>query len=199
MDQVSNKARFSSQLGDSCYKWWYQHTDFNTFFQSRKPWKQNLKDLWNWIFRTSKKETGLETYNPQSRHLSWRLGVLGALVISILVLLTNISLLIVGGVGYKGYMRGIGTLDSGASSHIQKTGAGLYVLINILSTALLISSDHCIQILSAPSREDLDFIHSRKGWLDIGIISFRNICYIKRLRFIFWLILRLSSLPLHLL
>lgn len=115
------------------------------------------------------------------------------------VLVVNVSLLIVGGVKHGGYTDGIGTLDRGDARPMKERGLIYHVLINILSTALLTSSNYCMQILSAPSREELDLAHARNSWLDIGIISFRNLAYINRRRMIFWCILGLSSLPLHLL
>ena len=99
----------------------------------------------------------------------------------------------------EGYINGIGTLDDGDARPMKKLGLTYHVLINILSTALLTSSNYCMQILSAPSREELDIAHARNTWLDIGIISFRNLAYINRRRMIFWFILGLSSFPLHLL
>ena len=113
--------------------------------------------------------------------------------------MVNICLLIVGGVKHGGYTNGIGTLDYGDAEPMKKLGLTYHVLINILSTALLTSSNYCMQILSAPSREELDAAHARNTWMDIGIISFRNLAYINRRRMIFWCMLGLSSFPLHLL
>lgn len=100
---------------------------------------------------------------------------------------------------HGGYINGIGTLDDGDAEPMKKLGLTYHVLINILSTALLTSSNYCMQILSAPSREELDVAHAQKTWLDIGIISFRNLAYIDRRRMIFWCMLGLTSFPLHLL
>jgi hypothetical protein len=133
------------------------------------------------------------------RHLGWRLGVIIALGISIFVLITNIILLIIGSRKNGGYVNGICTLNHGNAGPIQSQGLTYHIIINILSTALLTSSNYCMQILSAPSREELDWAHAHGTWLDIGIISFRNLRYVKRERLVFWLILGLSSLPLHLL
>lgn len=108
-------------------------------------------------------------------------------------------MLIVGAAKKGGYINGIGTLDYGDAEPMKKLGLTYHVLINILSTALLTASNYCMQILSASSREELEAAHARNTWLDIGIISFRNLAYIDRRRMIFWCILGLSSFPLHLL
>lgn len=77
------------------------------------------------------------------------------------MLVFNISLLIVGDVKHGGYTDGIGTLDDGDAQPMKKIGLTYHVVINILSTALLTSSNYCMQILSAPSREELDLAHAR--------------------------------------
>ncbi|KAH7310596.1 hypothetical protein B0I35DRAFT_412089 [Stachybotrys elegans] len=70
--------------------------------------------------------------------------------------------------------------------------------INIMSTLLLGASNNCAQLLSAPTRQDIDKAHSRGRWLDIGVGSVRNLRYIPVWRGFLWLILLLSSIPLHL-
>ena len=134
---------------------------------------------------TSESTKWTARWSAHCRHLGWQLGVLSAFYILIFVLVVNISLLIVGGVKHGGYTDGIGTLNHGDSGPMMKF--------------LLTSSNYCMQILSAPSREELDLAHARNTWLNIGIISFRNLAFINWRRMIFWCILGLSSLPLHLL
>jgi hypothetical protein len=68
----------------------------------------------------------------------------------------------------------------------------------LLSTILLASSNYAMQCLSAPTRTELDQAHTKTQWLDIGILSFRNLTQIKTVRMLFWLLLGVSSLPLHL-
>lgn len=95
-----------------------------------------------------------------------------AFCISVFVLIVNICLLIVGGVKHGGYTDGIGTLDDGDAGPMKKLGLTYHVLINILSTALFTSSNYCMQILSAPSREELDAAHARNAWLDKELSAF---------------------------
>ena len=148
---------------------------------------------------TSKFSKWKARWSAQWRNLGWQIGVLSAFYISVFVLVVNISLLIVGGVKHGGYADGIGTLNYGDSGPMKRIGLTYHVLINVLSTALLTSSNYCMQILSAPSREELDLAHARNSWLDIGIISFRNLAFISQRRMVCWCILGFSSLPLHLL
>ncbi|KAL9626699.1 MAG: hypothetical protein Q9164_007815 [Protoblastenia rupestris] len=63
---------------------------------------------------------------------------------------------------------------------------------------LLSSSNYCMQILSAPTRKEIDNAHARRKWLDIGVPSVRNLKNVARKKVVMWWLLGLSSLPLHL-
>ncbi|KAF2651829.1 hypothetical protein K491DRAFT_579053, partial [Lophiostoma macrostomum CBS 122681] len=73
-----------------------------------------------------------------------------------------------------------------------------HVSINIIGTLLLGCSSLVMQMLSAPTREDIDAAHSKQSWLDIGVLSLRNVAFFGYARKACWLMLALSSLPLHL-
>ncbi|THC99990.1 hypothetical protein EYZ11_000569 [Aspergillus tanneri] len=75
---------------------------------------------------------------------------------------------------------------------------GLHALINILSTALLATSSYTMQCLSAPSREDIDKAHAKGEWLDVGTFSYRNVAAMDIRRKVIWLVLLLTSIPIHL-
>lgn len=76
---------------------------------------------------------------------------------------------------------------------------GLHVLINLLSSVLLAASNYEIQCLSAPTREQVNMAHAEGSFLDIGIVSIRNLRWQSRATRILWATLVLSSIPLHLL
>ncbi|KIW88601.1 uncharacterized protein Z519_10647 [Cladophialophora bantiana CBS 173.52] len=97
---------------------------------------------------------------------------------------------------------GILVLCEGRGSHqcsgIQDLNKWALLLINLLSTILLSGGNHCMQSLSVPTRSDINSAHSSGRWLDIGVLSIRNLRWISRKRLLLWLLLGLSSLPLHL-
>lgn len=74
----------------------------------------------------------------------------------------------------------------------------LHLLLNLLSTAILASSNFFMQVLSSPSRKEIGKAHMFFQSLDIGIPSMRNIQFISSFKRICWLVLFLSSLPIHL-
>jgi hypothetical protein len=136
----------------------------------------------------------------RSKHVtSWRFSIALSAVLSSVVLIINISL---AGFSIKKYGKGddgIQTLFAGSCSRAHTISTFLHLLINVLSTILLGASNYCMQCLSAPTRTEVDRAHRKKIWLDIGVPSTRNLKQISSKRMLLWLILGLSSLPLHLL
>ncbi|OTB14352.1 hypothetical protein K445DRAFT_302510 [Daldinia sp. EC12] len=74
----------------------------------------------------------------------------------------------------------------------------LHLLLNLLSTGILASSNYFMQIVSSPSRDEVDKAHMLYYSLDIGIPSTKNIPFISCFKKSCWVILLLSSLPIHL-
>jgi hypothetical protein len=125
----------------------------------------------------------------------WRFGALHFATWAAIVFTINIIVSIWGGV----YQKAKGSLTEGDCGDIKNLNRGLHIFINILSTILLSGSNYCMQCLSAPTRTDIDRAHAKLTWLDIGVPSIRNLEHISRRRFWLWLLLGLSSVPLHLL
>ncbi|KAF2119634.1 hypothetical protein BDV96DRAFT_629163 [Lophiotrema nucula] len=130
--------------------------------------------------------------------ISWRFGLFVGLYTSGIVLIGNIVFLFLGCFLHGGIKSGIGTVAEGNSKEIQRLSTAYHMLINVLSTVLLISSNYAMQILCAPTRTELDRAHNQGIWLDIGIMSLRNVRYIERKRAGLFGALLLSSVPLHL-
>ncbi|KAG0646007.1 hypothetical protein D0Z07_7768 [Hyphodiscus hymeniophilus] len=55
-----------------------------------------------------------------------------------------------------------------------------------------------MQVISSPTRKEVDVAHQKGRWLDIGVPSTRNLREISWLRIAMWSVLALSSIPLHL-
>lgn len=121
-----------------------------------------------------------------------------------LILILNAILTIIAvGVGYS---KSLGEkyftyteLYQGSCSVTDSWTTAMHFIINILSTALLAASNYMMQCLSAPSRADVDRAHARRRWLDIGILSARNLAVMDNKRKILWGLLFVSSFPIHML
>lgn len=97
---------------------------------------------------------------------------------------------------YKG-TRAVVPIYEGNCEWVGSVDTALHILINILSTGLLGASNLCMQLLVAPTREEIDGAHRQNKWLDIGVPSIRNLLRIKWQRVTMWACLALSSIPLH--
>jgi hypothetical protein len=94
--------------------------------------------------------------------------------------------------------QGIAQVFEGSCIEAEKINTWVHLGINALSTMLLSGSNYCMQILSAPTRKEVDKAHARKQWLDIGVPSVRNLFNVATQKAMMWLLLGLSSIPLHL-
>lgn len=85
-----------------------------------------------------------------------------------------------------------------AGNGVGRANTLIHLVINILSTLVLASTNFFMQVLNAPSRAELDNAHTRGSWLDIGVPSPRNTFRVTPFKTIMWLLFFLSSVPIHL-
>ncbi|KAI0898564.1 hypothetical protein F4806DRAFT_494224 [Annulohypoxylon nitens] len=90
------------------------------------------------------------------------------------------------------------TLQTGSCATIRDTNFWIHLLINILASALYAISLYVMQRLAAPTREDVDKVHSAQGVLKIGSLAIRNLALLRRKRCLVFTLLWASSLPIHL-
>ncbi|KAI1746564.1 hypothetical protein F4782DRAFT_524081 [Xylaria castorea] len=83
--------------------------------------------------------------------------------------------------------------------NVSRINTSLHFLINVISTLILASSNFFMQILNAPSREEVDRAHAQGSWLLIGVPSAGNVFRVSRFKPCCWVALLLSSIPVHLL
>lgn len=87
---------------------------------------------------------------------------------------------------------------SGDCGKIETKDTWVHLGLNVVATVLLASSNYCMQLLSAPSRTEVDKAHAKQKWLDVGIASVRNLRFLRKKKVLLWWILGISSIPLHL-
>ena len=130
------------------------------------------------------------------------MGVCIGAITATIVLVINITFLawITRTFPYEG--SGIYTLVSGAKgescSATKRWSTWLHLTINVFGTILLGASNYYMQVLSSPTRQEVNKAHSHKKWLDIGVPSVVNLFSIERKRIVIWVLLAFSSIPLHL-
>lgn len=89
-------------------------------------------------------------------------------------------------------------LYRGSCTKASKYDTVAHAVINILSTLLVGAGNYCMHILVSPTRHDIDICHAKKVTLDVGLNSISNLFKIGWKRRAAWLVLALTSIPLHL-
>jgi hypothetical protein len=129
--------------------------------------------------------------SKRSRALLINTTVVGA------ILLINFVLTIVAASRYKS-SNGVGIIYEGDCDTVKSLSLWLHLLINLLGTSMLSASNYCMQLQAAPTRENVNRAHKDGRWLDIGVSSLRNLWYIGNWRRFSWILLAMSSVPIHL-
>ncbi|RDW59555.1 hypothetical protein BP6252_12642 [Coleophoma cylindrospora] len=89
------------------------------------------------------------------------------------------------------------TVRQGSCSMIYKLDTTLHLAINVLSTLMLGASSLCLQLASAPTRQQVDEAHKNGCWADIGVPSLRNLKIISWQATLIWIVLVITSTPIH--
>ncbi|CAO1603804.1 hypothetical protein XANCAGTX0491_007383 [Xanthoria calcicola] len=120
----------------------------------------------------------------------------GCSIVAVVVLVINLAATVYLKVKWK-TTGDLGTIYRGKCSKAQQLSSRLHIVINILSIILLSISNVCMQLLAAPTRQEIDEAHGKFIWLDIGVPSFRNLWHINIKRRVILIFLAVTSIPLH--
>lgn len=135
-----------------------------------------------------------EQEGKRRRFSGWRGGVLAAVASAGSVLLVNFVFTIWAANKSQSGLN-IGVIWEGECSTIQTADLWIHILVNILGTVLLGSSNYTMQCLSSPTRREVDAAHAVGKYVDIGIPSFRNLRGWRK-KTLFGLLV-VSTVPLH--
>jgi hypothetical protein len=138
------------------------------------------------------------------RRKGWRPTVLGWVCAALTIFFLNLGFVIWAEVGNSKSpsLKANGStrvLYDGDCKKTKKFNTIAHIIINTLSSILLCASNYGMQCMSAPTREEVDKAHAESKWLDIGVLSVRNLRSINKKRVLIWGLLGFSSIPLHLL
>lgn len=142
--------------------------------------------------------------NSPNKSRSWIKGVYLCGYATTGLLLSNLIFVSVAG-GFSSKFPGTGgssnskVIYDGSCDMAGRWNTGLHIIINIISTCTLATSNYCMQTLVAPTRDEIDIAHAKCRWLDVGGSSFRNLFAISYARLGLWIVLLLTATPLHLL
>ncbi|RMJ18109.1 hypothetical protein CDV36_002190 [Fusarium kuroshium] len=138
------------------------------------------------------------TARPEKKQLfgGWRTGL--AISTSAAAFVTIANIVFLGVVGARVNANG-GALWTGDCKTAKEYSLWLHLAINALATVLLGAGNYTQQVLTGPTRQEIDQAHDKRQWLDIGVSSLHNLTKISIKRVAAWIVLALSSLPIHLL
>ncbi|KAF2818535.1 hypothetical protein CC86DRAFT_308942, partial [Ophiobolus disseminans] len=125
----------------------------------------------------------------------WHSGVAGFSLLAATVLIANISALI--WVAKNLDDTPFATIATNSCKSIENSLFRIHLGINVLSAGLLAGSNYCMQCLTSPTREEVDAAHAKHSYLNIGILSWRNVIWFRKRRAILLTSLLASSVPLH--
>ncbi|KXJ90894.1 hypothetical protein Micbo1qcDRAFT_234164 [Microdochium bolleyi] len=118
----------------------------------------------------------------RSRYLSgWRGGLRLSAVLVGIIFAATLACLIIGIVQTK-TVSGDVTIFSGTCTTTKQTSIGIHAAINIITFGMLAAANYALQVLSSPSRVEIDRAHEKRQWLDIGLPSVRNFRHISPIR-----------------
>ena len=125
---------------------------------------------------------------PSRKLQGWRFGVAVSACLSLFVMVLNLAAVIV---IFKRYGQsnqgGIVTAFTGSCDRVEKWTSAIHIIINGLSSILLGASNYTQQVMSSPTRGEVDSAHRKGDWVDIGVVSVRNIWgRISRQRILVW-------------
>lgn len=115
------------------------------------------------------------------------------------ILCFNIGFFIFASVRGSGFQEGFAEPFNVEPQKMSQLSSAIHIVINILSTILLSASNYTMQVLSSPTRVEVDRAHRAGRWFDIGVLSVHNIKRISAGRVFICVVMILSSVPLHLL
>lgn len=138
------------------------------------------------------------TATPEKKRYfgGWRTGL--AISTSAAAFVTLANIIFLGVVGARVNANG-GALWTGDCKTAKEYSLWLHLAINALATVLLGAGNYTQQVLTGPTRQEIDQAHDKRQWLDIGVSSIHNLTKISIKRVAAWTVLALSSLPIHLL
>ncbi|KAE8395465.1 hypothetical protein BDV23DRAFT_194168 [Aspergillus alliaceus] len=135
---------------------------------------------------------------PNHLH-GWRVGAVASCILVGICLCLNVVATIYVRQKYPPNSNDLGIMQEGTCSQIRSVDSRLHYALNVIATVLVGASNYNMQCLTAPTRAQVDQAHAKHRWLDIGVHSIRNLSFIGWPKAGLWLVLLLSTLPLHLL
>lgn len=93
---------------------------------------------------------------------------------------------------------GTTVISRGDCNRVSRINLVLHGVVNGIAILVLASSNFFMQVLCSPTRADIDRAHSKNHYLEIGAQSVKNLFFLPKVKSVLWLLLAVTSVPLHL-
>ncbi|PLN85485.1 hypothetical protein BDW42DRAFT_202356 [Aspergillus taichungensis] len=127
----------------------------------------------------------------------WTQGVLLCIYVMIAILAIHLSMTVIFALRARSN-KSRSMFYQGDCDTVNGISIGLALLINAIGVALTATSNYCCQIVTAPSREEVDWAHNKRTWVAIGSQSMTNIWLAAPWRKVLWLVLCATSIAIQL-
>lgn len=109
--------------------------------------------------------------------LGWRMGVaLNLLLAGLVSVVAIVSFALAMSRGSSGNGTGTETvIYTGTCSTADHINWGIHAVVSVFTVVLLAGANYAFQVLSSPTRSEVDVAHSNRKWLRIGVPSVRNL------------------------
>lgn len=125
--------------------------------------------------------------------IGWRAGILLNVLLSFLVLVAGFVCLILA-ISKASITAGESVIYAGSCAMASHINWALHAAISVFAIVLVAGANYVFQVLSSPTRTEVDAAHEKKKWLDIGIPSVRNFRYIASSRVFLAIIILLAAM-----
>lgn len=131
-----------------------------------------------------------------TKRKGWRRASLINTVIITVVTIFGTVLLIYSAVTTGGINTNL-IVFTGSCSKAESIDLWLHLLLNILSTGVLASSNFFMQVLGSPSRWEVEKAHRQNTYLSIGVSGMSNLRYLSMPKAWLWAFFFITSIPFH--
>ncbi|KAL0942169.1 uncharacterized protein CTRU02_200054 [Colletotrichum truncatum] len=148
------------------------------------------EDLERIVPRRRERHSGQSSFSRMKS--GWRAGIALNIVIGFVILIVAIVCLVLALV-VVGMIRGESKLFGGSCSKSEDIKIGLFVAINVITIILLATANYVFQVLSSPTRIEIEMAHDAHRWVDIGVPSLRNLRFVSNPRVVLTVIIMLAA------
>ncbi|KAH6630933.1 hypothetical protein B0J18DRAFT_116346 [Chaetomium sp. MPI-SDFR-AT-0129] len=116
----------------------------------------------------------------QALRSGWRAGVALTVLATLAVLIAGFVCLMVAISGKPSSASVAAAVYVGACGTATAVNMGVHAAITVAAVVLLAGANYVFQVLSSPTRAEVDAAHRQERWVDIGVPSLRNLKWIGR-------------------